>query len=72
MIPNRLNQDVTSLIKVNKHMGIALSELSKTLYVGCVADQRRLVAVKLKLESVIERTLKAEAIAKDTFFRRLK
>ena len=62
-----------SLIKINKHLGIALSELSKTQpYVGSLRETHRLISVKLKVESIIEKTLKAEKLAKDSFFRKLK
>lgn len=62
-----------SLMKVNKHLGIALAELSTThSYTGCLSEQRRLISVKLKLESIIEKTLKAEKLSKDKFFRKLK
>lgn len=62
-----------SLIKINKHLGIALSELSKTQpYVGSLRETHRLISAKLKIESIIEKTLKAEKLAKDSFFRKLK
>jgi hypothetical protein len=62
-----------SLIKINKHLGIALSELSKTQpYIGSLRETHRLIRVKLKVESIIEKTLKAEKLAKDSFFRKLK
>ena len=62
-----------SLIKINKHLGIALSELSKTQpYVGSLRETHRLISVKLKVEGIIEKTLKAEQLAKDSFFRKLK
>ena len=66
-------RELESLIKVNKHLGIALSELTNThSYVGSLREQKSLIRVKLKLEGVIERTLRAEKIAKDSFFRNLK
>jgi hypothetical protein len=62
-----------SLVKINKHLGIALSELSKTQpYVGSLRETHRLISAKLKVESIIEKTLKAEELAKDSFFRKLK
>jgi hypothetical protein len=62
-----------SLIKINKHLGIALSELSTTQpYVGSLRETHRLISAKLKIESIIEKTLKAEKLAKDSFFRKLK
>ena len=64
---------IDSLIKINKHLGIALSELSKTQpYVGSLRETHRLISVKLKVEGIIEKTLKAEKLAKDSFFRKLK
>jgi hypothetical protein len=64
---------IDSLIKINKHLGIALSELSKTHpYVGSLRETHRLISAKLKVESIIEKTLKAEELAKDSFFRKLK
>jgi hypothetical protein len=60
-------------MKVNKYLGIALSELTNThSYLGSLREQKSLISVKLKLEGIIERTLKAEKLAKDSFFRKLK
>ena len=73
MIEPKEYKNLESLMKVNKHLGIALSELTKThSYIGVLSEQRRLIQVKLKLESVMERTLKAEVLAKNKFFRKLK
>ena len=67
------HKNLESLIKINKHLGIALAELSEhNPYVGILREQRRLITVKLKLEHIIERTSKAEKLAKDGFFRKLK
>ena len=72
MIP-RETRNLESLIKVNKHLGIALHELSTThSYISSLSEQRKLIRVKLKLESIMERTLKAEQLAKQSFFRKLK
>jgi len=72
MIP-RETRELESLIKVNKHLGIALAELTTThSYIGSLTEQRKLISVKLKVESIIERTLKAERLAKQSFFRKLK
>jgi hypothetical protein len=66
-------RELESLIKVNKHLGIALSELTNThSYIGSLREQKKLISVKLKVESIMERTLKAEKFAKDSFFRKLK
>ena len=66
-------RELESLIKVNKHLGIALSELTNThSYVGSLREQKSLISVKLKLEAIIERTLEAEKLSKDSFFRKLK
>ena len=66
-------KDLESLMKVNKHLGIALSELTDThSYVGVLVEQKRLIKIKLRLESIMERTLKAEMLSKDKFFRKLK
>jgi hypothetical protein len=66
-------RELESLIKVNKHLGIALSELTNThSYIGSLREQKSLIKVKLKLEGIIERTLKSEKSAKDSFFRKLK
>ena len=66
-------RELESLIKVNKHLGIALSELTNIhSYIGSLREQKKLISVKLKLEDIIERTMKAEKIAKDSFFRKLK
>ena len=73
MIEPKEYKDLESLMKVNRHLGIALSELTKThSYIGVLSEQRRLIKVKLKLESIMEKTLKAEVLAKDKFFRKLK
>jgi len=66
-------RELESLIKVNKHLGIALSELTNThSYIGSLREQKSLIRVKLKLEGIIERTLKAEKLAKNSFFKKLK
>jgi len=66
-------RELESLIKVNKHLGIALSELTNThSYLGSLREQKTLISVKLKLEGIIERTLQAEKSSKDSFFRKLK
>lgn len=66
-------RDLESLLKVNKHLGIALAELNNTYsYVGSLRELRKLVKVKLQLEGIMERTAKAEKLAKDSFFRKLK
>jgi hypothetical protein len=66
-------KELESLIKVNTHLGIALSELAHThSYIGSLREQKSLIKVKLKLEGIIERTLQAEKFAKDDFFRNLK
>ena len=66
-------RDLESLMRVNKHLGIALAELSTNhSYIGSLREQRRLIVVKLKLESIIEKTIKAEKSAKESFFRKLK
>jgi hypothetical protein len=66
-------RDLESLAKVNKHLGIALAELSENhSYIGSLREQQRLIRVKLKLESIIEKTSKAEKLAKESFFRKLK
>ncbi len=64
---------IDSLIKINKHLGIALAELSRTQpYIGSFRETHRLISAKLKVESIMEKTLKAEQLAKDSFFRKLK
>ena len=66
-------RELESLMKVNKHLGIALSELTNThSYIGSLREQKSLISVKLKLEAIIERTLQAEKLSKDSFFRKLK
>jgi hypothetical protein len=73
MIEPKEYKNLESLMKVNKHLGIALSELTNThSYVGVLVEQRRLIKVKLRLESIMEQTLKAEVLSKDKFFRKLK
>ena len=69
----RQYRDLESLIKINKHLGIALTEITKVHpYVGNLREQRTLISAKLKIEGIIERTLKAENLAKSDFFRTLK
>ena len=71
-IPREVGE-LESLIKVNKDLGIALSELTNThSYLGSLREQKTLISVKLKLEGIIERTLQAEKSSKDSFFRKLK
>lgn len=66
-------KDLESLMKVNRHLGIALSELANThSYIGSLREQKKLISIKLKLESLIEKTLKHEKLKKDSFFRKLK
>ena len=66
-------RDLESLMKVNKHLGIALSELTNIhSYIGSLREQRKLISIKLKLESLMEKTLKQEKLDKDSFFRKLK
>lgn len=68
-----MSYKIDALIKINKHLGIALSEMSKTQpYIGSLRETHRLISAKLKVESIIEKTLKAEKLAKDSFFRKLK
>ena len=68
-----MTYNIDSRTKINKHLGIALSELSKTQpYVGSLRETHRLISAKLKVEGIIEKTLKAEKLAKDSFFRKLK
>jgi hypothetical protein len=72
MIPKEV-RELESLIKINKHLGIALSEITNThSYIGSLREQRNLISVKLKLEGIIERTSQAERLAKNSFFRKLK
>jgi len=71
-MPNHY-KELESLMKVNKHLGIALSELSTThSYIGSLREQRKLISINLKLESLMEKTLKQEKLDKDSFFRKLK
>jgi hypothetical protein len=71
-MPNHY-KELESLMKVNKHLGIALSELTNIhSYIGSLREQKKLISVKLKLESIIEKTLKQEKLDKDSFFRKLK
>jgi hypothetical protein len=73
MRPSRADKELASLIKINKCLGIALAEITNThSYIGCLREQRQLIGVKLKLEGIMERTLRAERILKQSFFMRLK
>jgi len=73
MRPSRADKELASLIKINKCLGIALAEITNThSYIGCLREQRQLIGVKLKLEGIMERTLRAERGLKKSFFTRLK
>jgi hypothetical protein len=73
MRPSRADKELASLIKINKCLGIALAEITNThSYIGCLREQRQLIGVKLKLEGIMERTLRAERGLKKSFFMRLK
>ena len=73
MRSSRADKELASLIKINKCLGIALAEITQThSYMGSLREQRQLIGVKLKLEGIIERTMRAERILKKSFFMRLK
>ena len=73
MRPSRADKELASLIKINKCLGIALAEITNThSYMGSLREQRQLIGVKLKLEGIMERTLRAERGLKRSFFTRLK
>jgi hypothetical protein len=61
-----------SLLKINKHLGIALVELEKHPYIGSLQESRKLISLKLKLENIITKTIKIEDHAKREFFSNLK
>lgn len=65
---------LTSIQKVNKHLSIALAELTNNpgLYVGALQEQRKLIKLKLRLESIIEITSREENKAKKRVFDRIK
>lgn len=65
---------LTSMQKVNKHLSIALAELTNNpgLYVGALQEQRKLIKLKLRLESIIEITSREENKAKKRVFDRIK
>ena len=61
------------LMKVNKHLNVALSLLNNpNLYVGVLRDSRKLVRLKLKLEHLIESTTKQEIRDKQRLLNKLK
>ena len=47
-----------SLLKINKHLGIALVELQNHPYLGSMEESRKLISIKIKLENIIEKTSK--------------
>jgi len=61
-----------SLLKINKHLGIALVELEKHPYIGSLQESRKLISIKLKLEHIMTKTIKAEELAKKEVFSKLK
>ena len=65
---------IKNLVKVNKHLSIALSVLNNDLglYLGTIRDVRELVKLKLKLEHLIDSTTRQEVLAKKRFFNKLK
>lgn len=65
---------LTSIQKVNKHLSIALAELTNNpgLYAGALQEQRKLIKLKLRLESIIEITSREENKAKKRVFDRIK
>lgn len=69
-----MKDTLTSIQKVNKHLGIALAELTNNpgLYVGALQEQRKLIKLKLRLESIIEITSREENKAKKRVFDRIK
>ena len=69
-----MKDNLTSIQKVNKHLGIALAELTNNpgLYVGALKEQRKLIKLKLRLESIIEITNREENRAKKRVFDRIK
>jgi hypothetical protein len=70
---SRDQRSLEALMKVNKHLGIALAELSNSLgYVGSLREQRKLISVKLRLEDIITKTLAGEKWEKQRFFAKLK
>jgi hypothetical protein len=73
MRSSQADKKLESLIKINKCLGIALAEITNThSYIGSSREQQQLIAVKLKLEGIMERTLRAERGLKRSFFTRLK
>ena len=70
---SRDQRSLEALMKVNKHLGIALAELSNSPgYVGSLREQRKLISVKLRLEDIITKTLQGEEWEKQKFFAKLK
>ena len=68
-----MTNKLEELMKVNKHLNIALSLLNNpSLYVGVLRDSRKLIKLKLKLEHLIESTSKQEIRDKQRFFNKLK
>ena len=69
-----MKDTLTSIQKVNKHLSIALAELTNNpgMYVGALQEQRKLIKIKLKLENIIERTSREENLAKKRVFDRIK
>lgn len=69
-----MRDNLASIQKVNKHLGIALAELTNnpSLYVGALQEQRKLIKLKLRLENIIEIISREENRAKKRVFDRIK
>ena len=69
-----MRDNLSSLQKVNKHLGIALAEITNNpgMFMGSLQEQRKLIRIKLKLENLIEKTSREELNAKKRVFDRIK
>lgn len=69
-----MRDNLASIQKVNKHLGIALAELTNNpgVYPGVLREQRKLIKLKLKLENIIEIISREETRAKKRVFDRIK
>ena len=68
-----MTEKLETLMKVNKHLNIAVSLMNdNSLYTCALQDSRKLIRLKLRLEHLIENTIKEEHRAKRRFFNKIK
>lgn len=63
--------NIESLLKVNKHLRLAISNLEDGTFVGSLMTERKLINLKFRLEEILETTMRAEKRAKQAIFQKL-